>query len=142
MNRLLIFSFLILFIASCKKESQREKINYDSLISYRTYSYSICACDTGAINFTFYIPTGFTPNGDFINEFWFPKSCGLDSSDYHISIFDKTGKIVFEASSPVQWDGKGKNGYIMAMQTFGYYIKAKSKHGEHYEYKGKFTLYL
>ena len=142
MNRLIIFCLFVFLIASCKKE--KEKIDYDSLISYQTLTYKTyntnCNCDTGYVTYAFYVPNAFTPNGDNINEYWEPKSCGLDSSVYHISIFDKTGKIFFESTSPAKFYGKGNDGN-MASQTFGYYIEAKDKNGEHYTYQGKFTLF-
>jgi len=142
MTRLIIVFIFVCLIVSCKKE--KEKVDYDSLISYQllTYkTYSInCNCDTGYVTYAFYVPNAFTPNGDGNNEYWEPKSCGLDSSEYHISIFDKTGKIIFESTTPKKFDGRGKD-QIMSQQTFGFYIEAKDKNGEYYNYQGKFILY-
>ena len=143
MNRLIIFSLFIFLIASCKKE--KEKVDYDSLISYQTLTYKTynanCNCDTGYVTYAFYVANAFTPNGDNINEYWEPKSCGLDSSEYHITIFNKAGNVVFESSTPKKFDGRGKD-EIMSTQTFGFYIEAKDKNGEYYTYRGKFVLYI
>ncbi|MBI3500173.1 MAG: gliding motility-associated C-terminal domain-containing protein [Bacteroidetes bacterium] len=143
MNRVIIFFLFVLVIASCKKEKQ--KPDYDSLITYETVAktYNVnCSCTVPPITFAFYVPTGFTPNGDGSNDYWEPKSCGLDSSDYHLSIFDRTGKIIVKYNTPAKFDGRGTDGNSMAMQTLGYYIEAKDKNGEYYKFQGKFTLFL
>ena len=144
MNRIILFCLFIILIASCKKE--KKNVDYDSLIKYqllssKTFPHTNCNCDTGYVDWAFYVPNAFTPNGDGQNETWEPKWCGLDSSVYHVSIFDKTGKIIFEVHSPAKFDGRGKDGMIMLMQSLGYYIEAKDKNGEHYTFQGKFMLF-
>ena len=94
----------------------------------------------GGNTFTFYIPSGFTPNGDGVNEYWEPKSNFLDSSDYHIDIFDKSGKIVFKSDIPKKFDGKGPNGNLLPVQSLGYYIEAADKLGEQYTFEGQFVI--
>ena len=139
MNKLLLFCLFISLIVSCKKE--HEKVDYDSLITYKSRFVMGCNCDTGKVDFGFYIPSAFTPDHDGINEYWEPKSCGLDSSEYHLSIFDKTGTIIFDITSPGKFYGTGKDGHTLPMQTFGYDIDAKDKNGEYYNFKGKFILF-
>ena len=129
----LFISTAVLF--GCKKE----RTNPDDLITWRKY-YRLdkITCDT---IFAFYIPSAFTPNGDFINELWAPKSNFLDSSKYHIDIFDKAGTIILSADGPVNWDGKKvRPGDVLPAQTFGYYIEATDKKGGTYIFKGQFAL--
>lgn len=55
-----------------------------------------------------YIPEVFTPNQDGNNDEWYIVGNGFES--YHIIIFDRWGKIVFESENPEErWNGKSKN---------------------------------
>lgn len=53
-----------------------------------------------------YVPTSFTPNGDGKNDVWKPKGTGFDLDFYHVIVFDRWGKIVFESYNYNDaWDG-------------------------------------
>ncbi|MFT5860931.1 MAG: gliding motility-associated-like protein [Flavobacteriaceae bacterium] len=55
----------------------------------------------------FYVPNSFTPDGDMHNNTFLPiLSSGYDPYDYHLSIFNRWGEVIFE-SYDVQygWDG-------------------------------------
>lgn len=55
--------------------------------------------------FTYYMPTGFSPNGDGINDLLQVHGRGIDY--INLKIFDRIGEKVFETTSPdVGWDGK------------------------------------
>lgn len=61
--------------------------------------------------YEFYIPNTFTPNSDFMNEFFFGKGRGI--KEYHFWIFDRWGNLIFECyqnDSNVPWDFPGKEG--------------------------------
>lgn len=131
------YLFLIIITSAILLGCKKNNTNPDDLITINAY-YKIRAGDT---TFSFYIPSGFTPNGDGINEYWEPKSNRLDSSDYHISIFDKSGKEVFESDAPKPFYGKYKNGKTISLQTLCYNIDAKNKDGEKFNFYGKFILY-
>src|SRR5437868_6190629 len=52
-----------------------------------------------------YIPSAFTPNGDGINDAFGVKGEGI--VNYHLYIYDRWGKVLFESTNPnQQWDGK------------------------------------
>src|SRR4051794_21122795 len=52
-----------------------------------------------------YNPSAFTPNGDGLNDTFGIKGDGI--KNYHIYVFDRWGKVIFESSNPKeQWDGK------------------------------------
>lgn len=56
--------------------------------------------------YNFYVPSGFTPNGDGVNDVFFPKGEGVDPLDYEMYIFDRWGRKVFETSDATKtWDG-------------------------------------
>ena len=61
-------------------------------------SYENCACN-------FYVPNGFTPNGDGVNDVFQPKYQCLFSS-YLLKIYNRWGQLVFASSRPdIGWDG-------------------------------------
>jgi len=42
---------------------------------------------------TFYLPNSFSPNGDGVNEAWFPKGQNVD---FEIQVFDRWGTMIYE----------------------------------------------
>ncbi len=53
------------------------------------------------------MPTGFTPNGDGLNDYFVVR--GLDDESNKISIFNRWGNLVYEKSNyQNDWDGKSK----------------------------------
>ena len=55
--------------------------------------------------FTYYMPTGFSPNGDGINDVIQVHGRGIDY--INLKIFDRIGEKVFETANPeTAWDGK------------------------------------
>ena len=55
----------------------------------------------------FYVPNIFTPDGNAVNNEFFPIfSAGLDIYDYHLTIFNRWGEIVFESYNVTGgWNG-------------------------------------
>jgi gliding motility-associated-like protein len=63
----------------------------------------------------FYVPNVFTPDGDNFNEVFQPVfSSGFDPFDFHLTIFNRWGEIVFESyDATIGWDGTyGDNGIV------------------------------
>jgi len=53
---------------------------------------------------SFWIPSGFTPNGDNKNEMFFVY--GRDYTDFRMSVFNRWGQLVFSTENPLEgWDG-------------------------------------
>ncbi|MEY5044088.1 MAG: hypothetical protein RJA19_1315 [Bacteroidota bacterium] len=46
--------------------------------------------------FTMFIPTGFTPDQDGLNDAWTFYGIDVDETDFHLVVFDRWGSIVFE----------------------------------------------
>jgi gliding motility-associated-like protein len=62
-----------------------------------------------------YIPNSFSPNGDGRNDTWKPVGTGFDSDFYHVLVFDRWGKLVFESYDYSEsWDGSIKNSEELA----------------------------
>ncbi len=76
-------------------------------------------------------PTGFTPNGDGINDVFTIPFIGYDVA--RMLIFDRWGVIVKEietTSSPIMWDGTDKNGTPVQEDAYVYRIDATTPDGQ------------
>lgn len=63
----------------------------------------------------FFIPNIFTPDGDSYNEVFKPIfTSGFDAYDYHLTIYNRWGEIVFESyDASIGWDGTyGNQGLV------------------------------
>ena len=73
-------------------------------------------------NCNFYVPNGFTPNNDGINDVFAPKYiCGFNGvvTNYQLRIFNRWGQLMFFSESPnAFWDGKYKG----QLQPVGSYV--------------------
>lgn len=88
------------------------------------------------------IPNAFTPNGDGINDFFFPRqllSRGLIK--FSMNIYNRWGQLVFatETLDGSGWDGK-LNGVDQPSGVFVYVIDATFKDGQEEHHKGNVTL--
>ena len=63
----------------------------------------------------FYVPNIFTPDGNSYNENFMPVfSGGLDIYDYHLTIFNRWGEVIFESYNvAVGWDGHYGDGGLV-----------------------------
>ncbi len=61
--------------------------------------------------FGIYVPNAFTPDGDALNDGFFPNGFGISDQDYTFFIFDRWGEVIYESHSKFEpWTGtyKGK----------------------------------
>ncbi len=88
-----------------------------------------------------FTPTGFTPNGDLVNDFALFK--GLENADEHeVIIFNRWGTEVFRAnnfSNEVGWDGKNNDGKDLPEDTY-FYILTVTDDGVTQTHKGYIVL--
>ncbi|MFN3917870.1 MAG: PKD domain-containing protein [Flavobacteriales bacterium] len=92
--------------------------------------------------YTFYIPNAFTPNGDGINDTFFPKGEYLSQEGYKMIIFDRWGHVVFETEKITEgWDGRVRGQIPAKTDVFVWKIEAYDIIDGHlHEYKGHVTL--
>jgi len=88
------------------------------------------------------IPNAFTPNGDGVNDYFFPRSLlsrGL--TEFSMNIYNRWGGLIFQTAS---LDGRGWDGRFNGMPqpegVFIYVIDAKFKDGQHEHHQGNLTL--
>ncbi|MFN4246166.1 MAG: PKD domain-containing protein [Flavipsychrobacter sp.] len=97
-------------------------------------------CENGQI----FIPNTFTPNGDGINDMFFPQGKGLDYVK-SFRVYSRWGELVFsrddmKISDPASgWDGTFKNAPLKP-DVFVYVIRAYCESGELIELKGDISL--
>jgi gliding motility-associated-like protein len=71
------------------------------------------------------MPTGFTPNGDNLNDIFKPIGEGIDPKNYLFMVFNRWGEKLFETDDlNIGWDGK-YNGNPVQTDTYIWKIKAK-----------------
>ncbi|UKN03746.1 gliding motility-associated C-terminal domain-containing protein [Paracrocinitomix mangrovi] len=68
----------------------------------------------------YYVPNAFTPNGDNFNNVFTPVfTSGFDPYDYHMTIFNRWGEIIFESyDASIGWDGTYGNAGIVQDGTY------------------------
>jgi len=90
----------------------------------------------------FYCPTGFTPNGDGMNDYFGPVGDRMNPDDYAMNIYDQSGILVFETTDlDVLWDGNNSKTNAEAVQGMYYWkIKMKDKNNAVKETTGYLTL--
>ncbi|PLX02795.1 MAG: hypothetical protein C0595_09420 [Marinilabiliales bacterium] len=75
-------------------------------------------------DFVVYAPSGFSPNGDGLNDVFEVKGIGLKK--FKLQIFSRWGELIFESDNiEDQWDGK-YNGEFVPTGTYVYNIKYTS----------------
>ena len=89
-------------------------------------------------DFNVYVPTGFTPNGDKINDLFMPVTRGLKS--YHFYVFDRWDEIMFESTDPTAgWNGTHK-GIECKQDVYVWKLIVTSKRDVQKVYTGEVSL--
>ena len=98
--------------------------------------------DTTVVNVTgiysYFMPTGFSPNGDNNNDLLLVKGRGIENID--LIIYDRIGEKVFESTSLDKgWDGT-YNGMQMNDNSFDYILNVTYCNGKSVSEKGTLAL--
>jgi gliding motility-associated-like protein len=88
------------------------------------------------------VPNAFTPNGDGVNDYFFPRQLLSSSiSDFHMQVMNRWGQQIFETR---QLDGRGWDGRFNSSDQPGgvyiYLIKVSFRNGASESYQGNVTL--
>ena len=92
-------------------------------------------------DYTLYIPNAFTPNGDFIDEFFAPKGHGVD--DFQMIVYNRWGEEIFLTQDiETGWNGI-VNGFKKAPAgVYTYRIVTSDNGGKVRTYQGEINLIL
>lgn len=86
-----------------------------------------------------FVPTGFTPNGDGLNDIIKPVLAGIKKLNY-FRIFNRWGQLVYETQQEGQgWDGR-INGQLQGTHVFVWTVSAVDYIDQPYFAKGTLTL--
>ncbi len=87
----------------------------------------------------YYLPNAFSPNGDGLNDVFFPVPVGIQSTDY-FRVFNRYGAMMFQTKEWMKgWDGTLK-GKPAEAGTYVWMIKGIDKNGSVVEMKGTVIL--
>jgi gliding motility-associated-like protein len=91
-----------------------------------------------------FLPTGFTPNNDGLNDVWYPLGGGSLKVNY-LKIFNRWGQLVFERTNiltndrSAAWDGSFK-GQPLPTGVFALTMGVSCENGEVVEMRGSVKL--
>jgi len=93
-------------------------------------------CDTSDV----YIPTGFSPNGDGVNDEMLVRSNFI--KDMKLDVYDRWGELVFETTDPrTGWNGQYENtGEELHSDTYAYCLRVTCTNDLSYTMLGNITL--
>jgi gliding motility-associated-like protein len=89
-----------------------------------------------------YIPNTFTPDGDNLNDYFFPVLTNIEPINYNLSIFNRWGQVIFESTKPeLGWDGKIRSSGLDATNdTFLYQVQVNDANGVQISKRGFVSL--
>lgn len=122
--------------------------------NYGDYPVSIIAYDVNGCRDTFtmtitvkvilslFIPTAITINDDGLNEVFYVKGIGMDTTTYQLSIFDRFGEEIFTSNDLTEgWDGRRKQGTNTVPQgVYAYRLTVRDIYGDPYVRTGMVTV--
>jgi gliding motility-associated-like protein len=91
----------------------------------------------------FYVPNIFTPDHDEFNEGFLPIfTSGYDPFDYHLTIFNRWGEIVFESYDATKgWDGTYSDQGLVQDGVYIWQIEFKETMSDkRHTYRGHVTV--
>ena len=91
----------------------------------------------------FYVPNTFTPDGDDFNEIFKPiMTSGYDPYNYHLTIFNRWGEVMFESyDAAYGWDGTYGSGKLVSDGVYIWRLEfGDTRSDERHEYMGHITV--
>lgn len=83
--------------------------------------------------------TGFTPNGDGVNDVFKVTVSFVDS--YQMTIYNRWGKVVFRTDNPqISWDGRTQSGELAPEGVYLYSVTGYGKRGKFVQNNGSVSL--
>lgn len=93
-------------------------------------------------DYSIYIPNTFTPNGDGVNDLFFPKGTGINTSQFEMYIFDRWGNLIYKTTDINKgWDGRANGGMNIAqIDTYVWKIVVRDLYDQRHSYTGHVNL--
>jgi len=133
---------------NCATPTSTPRSNITYVVTART-KYGCTATDDVAItlqcvNNTVFLPSGFTPNNDHLNDMFYPMGRGIKTVK-HFVIYNRAGQVLFDRADfnindrSMGWNGK-YNGNYQDPGVYVYMIELECDTGEVFVLKGTITL--
>jgi gliding motility-associated-like protein len=91
-------------------------------------------------DYELFVPGGFTPNGDGLNETFLPVTRGVIADSYHLYVYDRWGNLIFQTSEMYKgWDGT-KHGTVVQEDVYVWKILLKTTNGTKKQVHGQVSL--
>jgi gliding motility-associated-like protein len=91
--------------------------------------------------FALYIPNAFTPDGNGLNDYFFPMGVGIDEDRYRLDIYDRWGENIFTSNNFRKgWDGSVKGGKIAPQGVYVYKLMVYDLQGNKHPFVGHVTV--
>jgi gliding motility-associated-like protein len=89
-----------------------------------------------------FIPNAITTNEDGLNEIFYVKGIGMDTSTFELRIFDSYGREIFTTNDLTQgWNGKSQQGANLTPQdVYVYRVFVRDIYGDPYIREGRITV--
>jgi len=93
-------------------------------------------------DFNVYIPNSFSPNGDGVNEEFYPQGTGISDLKFSFEIYDRWGELIFATTDLTKhWNGiKTGGSNIVQQDVYVYKISCQSTKGDKFSKSGHVTL--
>lgn len=93
-------------------------------------------------DYVLHVPSAFTPNGDGLNETFFPTGIGIDENNVEMFIFDRWGDLIYETSDMnTPWDGTANEGSEPAQSdVYVWLLNTTDDVMKKHQYVGQVTL--
>lgn len=87
-----------------------------------------------------FVPSGFSPNADGVNDFW--KPVGRELMSYYIRVFNRAGEVIFESRDmETFWSGEVRGGdYFAPDGIYSFILLATDKRYNSFERSGHVQL--
>lgn len=117
------------------------KVNRNTLITFFAICFSLNVANAQTpksattpgegVELNVYIPNAITPNSDGRNDIFKPIISGGEIDIYDLTIYDRTGRVIFHTNSPDRvWNGSlDGSSYAATPNLYVYILKLKSVQG-------------
>ena len=92
-------------------------------------------------DWSFFSPTGFTPNNDGLNDIFMVAGEGINNTTFEMGIYDRWGNRVFVSDDIMKgWDGTVNGGIQAQIDAYVWHVTFRDRHGEMHNYHGYVAL--
>ena len=126
---------ILLFAFSCRKTTGfvLKECGFDNTSGYTNFD---------SIGSTMFIPNGFTPNNNGLNDCWRVMGNRISPTGFSLEVKHRN-KVLFSTTNLAEsWNGTNKSGDCPGAGKYTYKVSATGKDGVKYNQEGEVTILL